>query len=265
MMMPSANILSPESFFLPGGPVGALLIHGFTGAATEMRMIGDYLHARGLTVYGPLLPGHGTSPEEMNRCRWQDWTKATEEAYTHLKRHCREVVVGGLSMGSLLTLYLAAEHPELPGIVLYSPAVKVAQGWLLWLTPLVKHLTPFLRKGGDTDLVDPEAEKRLWHYDVQPLWAADELRKLIVRVRHRLPGITAPALIVHSTRDRAIAADSARYTYERLGSTRKNLVTLHGSGHCLTVDAEWERVARLTYEFVCATVPGAEHAAQNDG
>ena len=30
-------------------------------------LLGDYLHERGLTVAGPLLPGHGTSVEDLAR------------------------------------------------------------------------------------------------------------------------------------------------------------------------------------------------------
>ena len=100
---------------------GVLLIHGYTGSPTEMRWIGDYLHARGLTVSGPLLPGHGTTPEAMNRCRWTDWTGHVEAALADLRTRCARVFVGGLSMGSLLTLYLAAHHPDLPGCPLSIP------------------------------------------------------------------------------------------------------------------------------------------------
>ncbi len=46
--------------------MGALLIHGYTGSPPEMRLIGDYLHERGLTVLGPLLPGHGTNVADMS-------------------------------------------------------------------------------------------------------------------------------------------------------------------------------------------------------
>ncbi len=45
--------LDPSGFDLPGGPVGVLLIHGFTGAPTEMRLMAEYLHARGMTVSAP--------------------------------------------------------------------------------------------------------------------------------------------------------------------------------------------------------------------
>ncbi len=236
---------------LEGGPVGVLLIHGFTGSPPEMRLVGDYLHQRGLTVSGPLLPGHGTTVEDMNRCQWADWTDHVERALAELQARCEAVFVGGLSMGSLLTLYLAAQHPELDGAILYSPAVMVADR-LIYLTPVLKHLIRRKPKSDDSDLTDPEAELRLWSYEENPAFAAHELLKLIRRVRRLLPRVTCPLLIVHSTLDQAIHPHSARYTYERVGSADKELVTLHDSGHCLTVDSEWESVSQKTYQFIQA-------------
>jgi carboxylesterase len=54
--MPQPAHLDPGAFRADGGPVGALLIHGFTGSVAETRPMGEYLAARGLTVRCPLLP-----------------------------------------------------------------------------------------------------------------------------------------------------------------------------------------------------------------
>ncbi len=243
--------LDPSAFFLEGGPVGVLLIHGFTGSPPEMRLVGDYLHQRGLTVAGPLLPGHGTSVEDMNRSKWTEWTEHVEGALAALQDRCETVFVGGLSMGSVLTLYLAAHHPELPGAILYAPAVWPADR-LLYLTPVLKYVIPVKPKSGDSDLTDPEAERRLWSYEKNPAFAAHEFLKLLRHVRQRLPRVTCPMLIIHSTLDQAIHPDSARRTYERIGSPDKKLLALHNSGHCITVDSEWETVARKTYAFITA-------------
>jgi carboxylesterase len=136
--------------------VGVLLIHGFTGSPPEMRMVGKYLHERGFTVSGPLLPGHGTVVEDMNACRWSDWTDHVEQALVALRTRCAHVFVGGLSMGALLSLYLAAHHPELSGAIAYSPPVKVSNR-LIYLTPILKHVIRKKLKSADTeqDLTDP--------------------------------------------------------------------------------------------------------------
>jgi len=238
----------PSAFFLEGGPIGVMLVHGFTGSPPEMRLIGEHLHRRGFTVSGPLLPGHGTTVEDMNRCEWTDWTAHVESGLADLC-HCEKVFVGGLSMGALLTLYLAAHHPELPGAILYSPATIVASRQI-YLTPVLKHLLHKRHKSGKSDLTDPQAAQRLWSYADEPIPAAHEILKLIHRVRRLLPRVACPLLIIHSTLDQSIHPHSARYTYEQAGSTDKELVTLHHSGHCLTVDSEWESVAEKTDKFI---------------
>jgi esterase/lipase len=70
--------------------------------------------------------------------------------------------------------------------------------------------------------------------------------------------VACPVLIVHSTGDRTIHPDSAPDTYRLLASRDKELVTLHNSGHVLTVDSQWELVAEKTYQFVQARVGQAE-------
>ncbi|MEZ4561095.1 MAG: alpha/beta fold hydrolase [Caldilineaceae bacterium] len=230
-----------------------LLLHGFTGAPTEMRLVAGYLHERGLTVSAPLLPGHGTTVADCNACRWTEWTAAAAGALAELRGRCQRVFVAGLSMGTLLSIVLAADNPDLRGVMLYSPAVKLAER-RLFLTPALKHVRPILPKdaNADQDLTDPSAAERLWSYDENPVAAGAELFWLKRAANRRLPEVTSPLLIVHSTLDRSIHRDSARLVYQRAGTppADKHLVTLANSGHNLVVDSEWETAADLSYRFV---------------
>ncbi len=241
--------LNPAPFYLEGGPTGILLIHGFTGSPPEMRWIGEYLNRNGLTVAAPLLPGHGTTVEDMNRCRWRDWTGCVETALADLRSRCDRVFVAGLSMGALLTLYLAARHPDLPGVVLYSPATRVAD-WRILLTPLARFFVHTLPKSEESDLTDPEAEQRLWSYEEYPVPAAAELLQLSLWVRRHLRQVTCPLLLVYSTRDLSIHPQSGPFTYEHVASSDKEMLVLRNSGHALTVDSEWEMVAERTLRFI---------------
>ena len=56
-----------EPFFLPGRSEGVLLLHGFTGSPSEMKLYGAYLQQCGYTVLAIRLAGHGTSPEDLER------------------------------------------------------------------------------------------------------------------------------------------------------------------------------------------------------
>ena len=79
--------LEGDAFFWQAGKTGALLIHGYTASAAEVRLLGQYLHARGYTISAPLLPGHNTFPADLNRQRWTDWTRAAEQAYKNSKQN----------------------------------------------------------------------------------------------------------------------------------------------------------------------------------
>lgn len=245
--------LDPNSFYLPGGPVGVLLLHGFTGAPTEMRLLGDDLNGRGMTISAPLLPGHGTTVEEMNRSRWRDWTDCAEQALADLRSRCSLVFVGGLSMGSLLTLYLAAQHPDLPGAMVYAPAVKISDRRLA-LTHVMKYFIRSIPKGDSyyQDFTSPSAVQHVWSYEANPVAAGAELDSLRRTVQRMLPQITCPLVIVHSTLDPTIRLDSVQAIIDGISTppAETNLLILNNSGHNLLVDSEWQAVAEQTARFI---------------
>ena len=98
-----------EPFFLPGGSMGVLLVHGFTGLPAELSMMGEYLQQRGCTVLGVRLAGHGTTVEDMSRMTAEDWLDSVRDGYALLRGSCERVVVAGHSMGGLLALLHPAQ------------------------------------------------------------------------------------------------------------------------------------------------------------
>ncbi|NUO15305.1 MAG: alpha/beta fold hydrolase [Planctomycetaceae bacterium] len=247
--MPQPAHLDPSPFYLAGGPEAVLLLHGYTGAPPEMRLIGEYLHSHGLTVAAPLLPGHGLDAADLNRRRWQEWTEHAARALHDLAAKHARVFVGGLSLGSLVALYLAAQTPQITGVIAYSPAVWPRDRRIV-LTPLAKYLLDATPRSHAPDLHDPAAIRHLWYYDMIPVAAAHEVYKLSRQVRDLLPRLHCPLLVIHSTGDQAIHPESAQRTYDRAAAADKTLITLHDCGHCLTVDQEWEKAAAATLAFI---------------
>ena len=114
-----------EAFRFDGGPTGVLLQHGFTGAPASMRPFGEWLAARGLSVEGPRLPGHGTSWEDLESTTWLDWERESERTLGDLARRCSTVVAVGLSMGGAMVLHLGAKHPDkLSGVVSINAVIR---------------------------------------------------------------------------------------------------------------------------------------------
>ena len=62
-------IPNAEPFFFSGNKIGCLLVHGFTGAPTEMLPLGQFLSDKGYSVLGVRLSGHGTDLDAMVRSR----------------------------------------------------------------------------------------------------------------------------------------------------------------------------------------------------
>src|SRR5256714_14080830 len=101
-----------EPFSAPGGPHGALVLHGFTGSPQSMRGLAKAFAAAGFAVELPLLPGHGTTVEDMATTGGDDWSGTAEAAYQELAARCDRVGVAGLSVGGPLTAWLARAPPQ---------------------------------------------------------------------------------------------------------------------------------------------------------
>ncbi|MBU0491959.1 MAG: alpha/beta fold hydrolase [Chloroflexi bacterium] len=247
--------LDLTSFYFPGGPVGCLLVHGFTGSPPEMRGLGEYLAAQGYTVRGPLLPGHGTSPEDMAITGAADWLGAAEADLHRLQAECDAVFVAGLSMGGVISLILASEYSVAGVVALSTPSHLV--DWRVRLLPALRHVMRWVPSNSvpTTDLTDQAAPGRLCSYPRTPTACVVELNRLIGRMRQALPRVTAPALIIQSTGDRHIPPASGQFIYDHLGSADKVLRVLHNSGHAITVDSEREAVWRAVDDFIRARCP----------
>ena len=245
--------LEGDSFFWEGGPVGVLLSHGYTATAAEVRLLAKVLHERGYTVSGPLLPGHGTTPQELNRCRWQDWAAAIEDAYQRLAQRCEHVFVGGESMGGLLILYTASHHPEIAGVMSYATAFKIQDSFAEKAVPLIHPFIPILEQ--EDDEPPNEASPRWQGYPVKPLHALNEMMKLQSVVGARLPRISQPILIMQGRLDNSVAAEAPQMIYEGVSSEDKRLHWLEATTHCVLLDQEWEKAAELTLDFIEDILP----------
>lgn len=254
--MPQPAHLDPSAYSAGGGSCGVLLIHGFTGSVAETRPMGEYLAARGFTVRCPLLPGHGTTPLHLTRIRWQAWAEAVESALDDLQRCCQAVFVGGLSLGSLLTLWLGARRPEIPGLIVMAPAIKL-QDRRMPLTLGLRYLLKYNPQGamGDSDLGDPGASDRIWCYDDTPLWGASEVYLLQRRVCKLLSRIGQPVLIFQGRRDKHLDPQAAQIVHDRVASTDKTLVWLENSGHNVLADGEREALWAQSYDWMLSRLP----------
>ncbi|ADG06815.1 alpha/beta hydrolase [Kyrpidia tusciae] len=240
---------SPEPFFFPGGSVGILLVHGFTGSPSEMRPMGQWFAQQGYTVAGPLLAGHGTSPLDMERTGWRDWVASARDAAKKLRERSSRIVAAGLSMGGALSLYLGSGVAGVPVDAVISMCAPIyLQDRRAHLARFVAPIHPFHRDGSAGH--PPEIRRYLAGYDITPTRCVGELMTLIRRTKRLLPGVRVPTLVLQARRDRTVRPKSAQYIYARVGTSDKALRWYEQSGHILTVDRDREAVWRDVLDWL---------------
>jgi carboxylesterase len=244
-----------EPFYFGGGRTGCLLIHGFTGTPKEMRGLGERLAQEGHTVLGVRLFAHAIQMEDMLRARWGDWLASAEDGLHLLSDSCDRIIPIGLSMGGILALLLAAQHPVAGVVALSTPYDNPDPR--MRLRPIAPLLTLFWRFGrkGPPDWRDPTVAVDHLEYPLAPVRGAVELYDLLAELRRQVPSVTCPALIIHSHGDLGVRGSSAEAILAHLGSAEKKLVWLENSGHVVTRDAERGRVFDEVSSFVRRLAP----------
>lgn len=225
-----------------GDSTGILLIHGFTATTTEVSHLADAFSKMGFTVSAPLLPGHGTTPQDLNLVKYQDWTECVESAFIKLAEYCQKIIVGGESMGAVLSLFLAEKYSEIDALLIYSPAIFVES---IRFAKFMKWFSPTIDKpksnGGDNS----------WQgYTVYPLSAAHEFNKLQNKVERNLARIKQPALILHGMYDNTIDKECGQLVFDNIQSDNKDFQLMQNSGHVMLLDREFAMIFQLTIEFL---------------
>jgi carboxylesterase len=237
--------LDGSPFFWEAGPVGIVLSHGLTATVAEVRPLATILHRHGFTVAGPLLPGHNTRPEDLNRTTWQDWLGAVEDAYQKVAAHCDRVFVGGESTGALASILTAVRHPEILGVLTYAPAIKLVLSALDTLKLYVA--APFIPSVAKGSLDVSHA----WQgYPVNPLKAAIQLLDMQAEVVRQLPRLQQPILVFMGRQDTTVDHSAPDIIAKNAGSMIKEIHWMEKSSHVIIIDQELEQVSAITLQFI---------------
>jgi carboxylesterase len=251
----SLIIPGAEPFFFPGvppgGPIGCLLLHGFTAMPDEMRWLGEYLAGQGHVVLGVRLAGHATHPADLARTRWTDWLISVEEGLAFLAGVTDQVFLIGQSLGGMIALVAAARCPVAGVIALSTPSGMGGKAPPLAVR-LFFRLRPMIRK--QTRPAEPAlTERREAEYPAYPQFPARILREIdLLRgaLYEELPHVRVPTLLIHSHADTSVSPDNMPRIYERLGSPDKQMLWLDGMEHSLVRDPQREVVFDAIESFV---------------
>ena len=259
-----------SGFVLGTGEVAVLLIHGLTGTPTELRRVAQGLARDGTcTVYVPTLAGHCGDNSDLQATGWQDWYEGVRKTFVGIRERHRQVFVGGLSMGAVMSMYVASEHPgQVTGLLMYSTTLRY-DGWsinkLAFLSPLLMkipfgvHLCSFEEKppyGIKNERLRAIVERQMKAGEsgnagllTMAGVSVRELHRMNAVVKKRMPSITTQALVVHSIEDDITSRWNADYVERHLGGPVTK-VLLDNCYHMITVDLQYPRVIDLSNAFV---------------
>jgi carboxylesterase len=229
------------------GRVGILISHGFTGTPASVAGWAKHLAAAGYSVRVPLLPGHGTSWQDMNTTGWPDWYGELERAYASLSAQCDQVVLMGLSMGGTLVTRLAEQVGDaVAGLVL----VNASYGTKRRDARVARFVAPLLasRPGIGSDIKLQVAREP--GYDRVPLRAFVSLQQLWKLVVADLAKVKAPVLYFHSTEDHVVDELSGQLLHAGATSTTVTEIALPNSYHVATLDNDAPQIFQTSAEFV---------------
>ena len=227
--------------------VGVLLVHGFTGSPASMRPWGEFLHSKGFTVRVPLLPGHGTHPENLNKVKWQEWPAKVEFELSELRKSCDQIFLVGLSMGGGTVLNVAASHNEtLRGLILVNPMIHV-KGIPVELAFFMSRLQKMRTSVGD-DIKRPGVTE--WGYDALPTRGVYQLLKMLRITRRNLKNVTVPVQLFHSVEDHTLPVTNTEIILDEIGSTNKTRIELVNSYHVATMDYDQEVIFQNSLTFI---------------
>ena len=275
--------LAPHEFVMAGegenARTGILLIHGLTGTPAEMRLLGKGLNKQGFTVYGVQLAGHCGSMEDLVAARWTDWIASVESGLQRFAEHVDQVVVGGLSMGALLSLAVAERHPsKVAGVCALSTTFRY-DGWsipaytkLAFLLPLFRLLgigrnSVFMEAppyGIKDEALRARVVEQMNSGDSSaaglpgnPWWSVIELRALSADVQANLHKLRSPCLVIHAKEDDISSVSNAHDIERGATNAKVELVLLDNCYHMVTIDRERRTVIARMNDFVARIASSA--------
>ena len=245
--MPTPILAGAEPFSAEGGPIGVVVLHGFTGSPQSLRPLAQAFATAGFTVELPLLPGHGTSVEDMVPTRWSDWSATAEATYRDLAGRCEQVLAAGLSMGGSLAIWLAERHPEIAGVIVINPLVDPPASMFRDM------LSGMVEEGGvsvpaiGSDVARPGSPESA--YNASPIEPMLSMFEGVDEIAAHLGDICCPVLLLSSRVDHVVPPESGDVLAAGAVGTVER-VFLERSFHVATLDYDAPEIEARATAFV---------------
>jgi alpha-beta hydrolase superfamily lysophospholipase len=252
----------------PAGAARTCLIniHGLGDHSGLYPALVEHFTARGITVHAMDTRGNGRSGGQRAYVeRWEDYRDdlARFVALVHEEEAGRSLFLLGNSLGGLIALDYALEHPEgLSGVIAASPPLGRlgVPAPLLAVGRVLSRLWPrfSLRTGMDLSGLarDPAVAEAvladpLFHR-VGTARLSTEVVAAIARVQAAAPRFPLPLLVLHGSADRMVPPDGSRAFVARVGHPDRELREYAGAYHVLFADLDRARVLADVEQWIVA-------------
>jgi carboxylesterase len=233
-----------------------LLFHGMTGTPAELEPLSEKLRKRGFRVVTPELPGHLGGIEELKQTHASTFLSFVEEAFEREASRAREpIIVGGLSFGALLALYLCAFYPsQISSAVLMSLPLrfrsKLREAVLNMLSAAPEALLDKLPCVEKTRR--PAGYLAIPHvcFSKHSIGAAARLvkiRKITEKYLHR---VRARVLVLQDPGDHHVSPRGVRFLQSRLAQTELRVKWIKNGQHELTLGHSSKEVCDAVVAFL---------------
>ncbi len=231
---------------------GVVLIHSYLAEPEEVRALARYLCRRGVWVYAPRLPGHGTSAEDLAGREYREWVEAVETGYILLSMICGKVVVGGVGLGGNLALDLAARVGMVAGVFAVSPPLALRNyssefvpGMDVW-----NRIRNKMMRGERASQFFEFSRGNHGNYDKNPASGVKEVGDFLESIEKEYAAISQPVLIIQADKNPIVDPKSSMQIYDSIGSQDKEFCLLSHDRHILVNGEGTGKVFRKINAFI---------------
>jgi carboxylesterase len=204
---------------------GCLLLHGAKGTPAEMRDLGNYLYAKGFTVFCPRLSRFDLKERPAS---WESWVTVADSAFGTMTDYSKKTVVIGLSLGGTVAIILAQLY-KIPALVLLAPAVAPRLEVKDRLSVLARRIAPSL-------------SVRVSGWNGEVVKATEHVRKTTTE-------ISSPTLVLQARDDRVLSTKGLKLLRKWVTHADSEVVLLPYGAHALTRSKTKEEVFERVFKF----------------
>lgn len=224
------------------------LIHGYTGSSDDFHNLPGILHKKfNANVKVMLLPGHGTKVEDLDHITYADFMYVLRNELEKELSKGMEVILGGVSMGGLFALLLAAEYPVQGVFNVSSPYVMKFPFNLPGLKYILKYKKYWKKATQSSTHSKTSGSFSYTHMHSNGFYIAVQAKK---ELRRTLKNVSSPLLTIFSTKDDIGHIRSVRSIQEGANSSIKREGIFHIEPHNVFYSNEDHKVNDEIVRFI---------------